>query len=317
MEKQPGLLGVDILKHLLALCVIIQHMTSRARYSPATNSRIAHAAFFAQWAVLVFFLIAGYFFRLKRESGFFPTLSTHIQRYAKRLLVPFFFFSILYTFAMHALGKVELRDAWIAIVTLHGVGMQMYFLSFLFLVVLIAALVQIFSGFSYRRELALLLLMQTVLIALAMHFPTSSVTGESYYLLPLYLLSFLFGRLLALVQQHHAEKVAFLFGGIVLLCCALALRDVRFCFIAAGVAAFGIALYLSLFLPSRRAPGSGGVYLLHTPVVNFGLSVLLMKLGIVEWPNAVLSVVATYILCLAFTLWFIKARPGIRWMLLE
>jgi uncharacterized membrane protein len=97
----------------------------------------------------------------------------------------------------------------------------------------------------------------------------------------------------------------------------LGIEDVSFNYIAAGICAFALAHWLSSFLPNRREPGSGGVYLLHTPIINFAISIALLKVGFAQWPNAILTVVCTYLLCLALTLGFIRILPKWRWMLLE
>lgn len=130
-------------------------------------------------------------------------------------------------------------------------------------------------------------------------------------------MSFIVGRLIALAHQWNGAAEAFSIAGPALLFCALGLLDFRFRYIAAAVIAFAVAQYLSPILPYTRGPGSGGVYLLHTPIINFAISIALIKIGIVEWPNAIVAVVCTYIVCLALTIGFIKTLPSLRWMLLE
>jgi fucose 4-O-acetylase-like acetyltransferase len=317
MKKRKRLFGVDILRHCLAFFVVIEHMHSSSRYSYATNSKIAQLALLVQGAVLAFFLISGYFFQVKKEANPLKTLSRHIQRYSKRLLIPFAIFSFINAIALLGMKKIEFHEVVKDILIGHGVGPQLYFLTFLFLIVTIGATIQIASGFSLHREIAILLPLAVILVALVLHFPTQSVTGNDNILLPLYMLSFMTGHMFALAQQVTIGHSIWRPGCIALTCTALGLYDFRFYFLAGSVIAFAVSLHLSAYLPSRRGPGSGGVYLLHTPIVNFGVSAALVDVGVAQWSNAMVSVIFTYIACLAFSKWFIHVAPSLRWMLLE
>lgn len=67
----------------------------------------------------------------------------------------------------------------------------------------------------------------------------------------------------------------------------------------------------------KRAKGSGGGYLLHTPIVNFTISILLTKLGVVQLQNVFVSVALTYVFYLAVFIVFMKVLPKYRWIILE
>jgi peptidoglycan/LPS O-acetylase OafA/YrhL len=67
MAKDRNYLAIDILKHLLAICVVIQHTHSSARYSTGTNARLEQLGFLVQGAVFTFFLISGTGVRLDVE----------------------------------------------------------------------------------------------------------------------------------------------------------------------------------------------------------------------------------------------------------
>lgn len=170
MAQQRSYFGVDLLKHILAICVIIQHIHSNSRYSDATNNKIAQVVILVQGAVLAFFLVSGYFFHLKREASIVITLSKHARRYGKRLLVPFIIFSVINAIALLAIGKTS-AHGWIREILIgHGTGPQMYFLPFLFLVILVGSVVQIVGSFSRRWETGTLLFLVTVLTLTALHF---------------------------------------------------------------------------------------------------------------------------------------------------
>jgi len=317
MRGKNSYLGVDILKHVAAIGVIIQHMHSASRYSAATNGRIAEMTTFAQGAVLIFFLISGFFFRAKQEPSMLSTLFKHIQRYGKRLLIPFVAFSAFNAFVLIAMGKLSWDGAFWSLVTGYGVGMQMYFLSFLFYIAILGAGVQIAARFIDGREALFALPIAVIAVAVVLHFRTQSATGDSYRLFPLYVLAFLAGRIAAIAKRKLKGRAVAVTAGALLVFLGLAVVDFRFYFLAAGLALFEAAWYLSSILPNRRAPGSGGVYLLHTPIVNFAVSALLMKLGIVQWPNVLLSIAVTYFLCLTLTLSALRVEPRLRLILLE
>lgn len=317
MEKRHGLFGVDLLKHALAICVIFQHLHSDTRYSASTNARISEVVFWVQGAVLVFFLISGYFFHVKSTGRLLADLSVHIRHYGKRLLLPFVLFSAINCIALVRLGKLTFHTAAISFASGYGVGMQIYFLSYLFLITVIAALVGFTAGSSLRREIPTLSVLAVAMVMTALNSPTQSPTGSEYRNLPLYLLAFIVGRFISIAQNQIPHKSWLVISGIVLVLGVLGMKDFRFYYIAAGVGVFALAHWLSFYLPNRRGPGSGGVYLLHTPIVNFAISIALLKVGFAQWPNAILSVVCTYLLCLAFTLGFIRILPKWRWMLLE
>jgi hypothetical protein len=63
-----GYFGVDVLKHALAICVIVQHMRFSI-YSFPTLAFLARIDHVLQGAVLTFFLLSGYFFHVRGNSG--------------------------------------------------------------------------------------------------------------------------------------------------------------------------------------------------------------------------------------------------------
>jgi fucose 4-O-acetylase-like acetyltransferase len=120
-------LGIDILRHFLTIFVILQHMTS-SRYSIDVNAEISSYEDFIDGAVAGFFIISGYYSKKQTDLLKFTRLL------AIRLLVPFFIFSVTYTLILFALDKSSLSDGLYKTITLHGAGMQLYFLPYLLVV---------------------------------------------------------------------------------------------------------------------------------------------------------------------------------------
>jgi hypothetical protein len=299
--------------------VVIQHTHSSARYSTGTNARLEQLGFLVQGAVFTFFLISGYFFRVRTKQDKHSTLLVYLEGLSKRLLVPFVFLSAANAVAMIALQKVTAGEVVTRFATLRGVGPQMYFLPFLFVISFAVAIIQVGLHLSHRSETIVLLGMAAVLTLIGLHYPTMAATGADYRLLPLYLLMFLTGRLLSMAPMPAvlARHQLCLPGIIILIFGCFGILDFRFYYAALAVVAFEFSRWVSRFLPNRRAPGSGGVYLLHTPVLNYAISIGLLRFGIAQFSNAMASVALTYVLCLTMTVIFIKALPAHRSLLLE
>jgi predicted neutral ceramidase superfamily lipid hydrolase len=148
---------------------------------------------------------------------------------------------------------------------------------------------------------------------------TESSTGSNYRLLPLYSLCFGIGIYLSKSFKSSRSYfnvsiliitvISFIIGGF----------DLRFYKIAVILLLLLLALSISIrftFL-QRSFHGSGGVYLLHTPVLNFAISTGLLLIGVKACPNLFLSWISTYILCLLMTHIFIRLFPSKKWILLE
>jgi len=119
-------MALDLYKHILAVFVIILHMTS-SRYSDTFLHELSTIQNFVDGAVAGFFLIAGFFFR---EEITFKHL---ILKSFKRLMIPYFVFSIIYSVLLSLLGKKDFSNGLIDTLLLHGGSMQLYFLPYLFI----------------------------------------------------------------------------------------------------------------------------------------------------------------------------------------
>jgi hypothetical protein len=299
--------SIDLLRHLFVLAVIVQHMTSESRYSVGTNAGLASFVDWIDGAVAGFFFISGFLFK-SPESVW-----AYSKKQAIRLLIPFFLFSVTYALILSGLDIETLRSGLIKTATLHGSGMQLYFLPFFLLIKVSHACLCNLVGPRFRRPLEFVLLF--VLVTVCLQFPTRTSTGDDYQLLPYYYGAFVLGSLYqaSSSMRYHPVGVVVVLLGLV----AIGVFDKRFFDLAGIVALFAFASLIAPSFPNRRLPGSGGIYLLHTPVVNYTISTLLVAIGVFEGWNIVLSVVTTYALCLWATLLFIRLAPKYRWMLLE
>lgn len=303
----PGLsFGIDLLRHLFCVAVIVQHMASASRYSPQTQHALSTVSSWVDGAVFGFFFLSGYLFRPPGD------MRAHVRKQAWRLLLPFLVFSLLYAGALAAAGKASLASGLVATLTLQGAGMQLYFLPFL-LVVSVC-----YAGMARGSRAAGVALPCIAVLAAAcvsLLLPTDSSSGPHWRLLPLYFCAYATG---ALVWQWMTRRMCWPgLASIILLAAGLGLADPRFFDLAAAVAAFALVLALQAGWPAHRLPGSGGVFLLHTPLANFAISALLARLGVAQGLNVVMSVALTYALCLAVTLFVVRRWPRARWLMLE
>jgi hypothetical protein len=297
-------LGVDILKHLLSIAVIFQHMHSTTRYSIELNTKLTYFTDYIDGAVISFFILSGFFFKQKNS------LQQFMRQYSIKILVPFFIFSVLYTILLAVLGKAKLSANIPNILFLHGVGPQLYFLPFLlFISVTYAGLHSKVKKLDLNIKLIDIVL-YSFFILISFYFKTDESTGPNLYLMPLYISGFLFGRL---YNQFRNKYTPFF----ILATIIMGYFDSRFYDFSAANILVMIAVSVSAILPAKRFPGSGGVYLMHAPIVNFCFSSLLFSLGFSGESNILGSVMFTYLFCLFSSLIFIKKFPHKKWVLLE
>jgi hypothetical protein len=300
-----NLLGIDILRHLLAIAVIIQHMHSTSRYSIETAKSLINFASYIDGAVICFFMLSGFFFREKLD------LATCIKGQLRRLLVPFFLFSIVYAIALAILDKSPMSASLMAMSRVQGVGPQLYFLPILLVIIVTYATLEKL-GRKFIRTSNLILLISVVLLAFSLLFRTQESTGPNTLLFPLYFLGFSAGR--ALNLSKNKMLVAFAITTSSLL---VSLIDHRFYDFSLAFFCLAFAIWISSYLPKARFGGSAAVFLLHAPIINYGMSVILFRAGITEIANIISSVLLTYILCLLIFSTLIKFFPSYRWVLLE
>ncbi len=283
-------------------------MHSIGHYSLDTNHLITNVSNWIDGAVICFFLIAGYLFKFQSD------LLTYVKKLAIRVFPAFFLFSVVNAVVLTVMGKISMLDSISAIMTMHGVGAQLYFLPFLFYVsVLYALFYDSLKSYSATQEVTLILVMIFFLIIICLKYPTTSSTGSDYWLLPLYFMAFIVGRMYQILNKAPAILAILLSAGVAV----LGLYDPRFFDLSGAIFTLLIAIKIGKYMPSHRLPGSGGIYLLHTPMINFGISFVLWRMGIQEVVNLVSTAFLTYFFCLALTL-FVTARfPKYKWLILE
>ncbi len=258
-------------------------------------------------AVMGFFMISGCLHKRPK------VLTSFISQHAVRLLGPFFLFSIIYTLALSLLHKISIQQGIIETFTLQGAGMQLYFLPFFLLITVAYALAS--HGIPPRHALFFDSVLFVGLLVVTLIVRRPDPTGDDYHLLPLFASSLLFGRLS--MHFKNTSRFWFLSFGIIVVLVLVGLYDARFYCLGFTATLVTLAQGLNTPLPRRRLPGSGGVYLLHTPILNYAISTVLQNLGIHQWSNIIASVFLTYAVALALTLLAIKSSPKLKWLLLE
>lgn len=303
---RPSLLGIDLLRHVLTVAVIYQHMMSRSRYSEGVTETLDYWVPLVDGAVACFFMLSGYFSR--------PGLTgTRVVVTARRLLIPYFLFCLVYALLLGALGKLGAVEAVERTFTFAGVGPQLYFLPYLFVVSVVVTGVIDRIPSSLGRPLTGVFILVLFLAYLAL--PTERSTGPEPRLLALYALAYALG----VYRARYAGSMECLAG--------VAAAGVAVIFLSWQQREWDLALVVllvegalrgsALIGRTGRLAGSGGVYLLHTPILNYGISIILLKFGIGEAANVVAALVMTYLTALAITLVVIRAMPRLRPYLLE
>lgn len=204
----------------------------------------------------------------------------------------------------------DISSAIFQILTFHGVGPQLYFLPYLLLIWMLWAVISVIV-----RDGKFWVIIILFSFLLCQKFPILGSTGSNIRLLPFYFFGFGVGVLMGSKMKQ--------LGFIPVLLIALSLLagcfDARF-------SDFGLVLCLLLlarsldysgFLSGKSFPGSGGIYLLHTPVTNYAFVTLFLLCGIKGLPNLLFSVLFTYVFCLFSSCFIIKYFPRFKIYILE
>lgn len=302
LKRKIPLGWMDALRHLLSLAVIFQHMPASNRYPTEVNAFISNWVPAVDGAVACFFLLSGFF----ANPDFRWAV---LKRQVARLIMPYVLFCFLYGAALIFLHKLTVAESAWRTVSGAGVGPQLYFLPYLLLISTAANFVLSYGG----KVLSAVVVIAFFVAYLA--FPTAMSTGAEPRLLILYALAYAIG----FYRARHAGT-----REIVVLLVASALGVLLFTFRSRYFDLFLIlllieaAIQLSSRLPlPMRLPGSGGVYLLHTPLLNYAISIMLWKLGIVSIANVFASLAFTYMVALGITMAFRHFTTRYRWLLLE
>jgi len=192
--------------------------------------------------------------------------------------------------------------------------MHLYYLPFLFLIYSFYLVVhKFFSKNNYRFVLISILILLSII---SLFLPTQFATGSNYSLFSIYALSFGICIYLSSIKKESNKQFLWNTSIIITISLLIGFLDFRFIHIAIMLLLFILFLNISKRI-KKQLPGSGGVYLLHTPIVNSVLSILFVSFGVFEMENLFLTLIATYGLTLLITLGFIKLFPKQKFLLLE
>jgi fucose 4-O-acetylase-like acetyltransferase len=299
--------GLDILRHIFALSVIFQHMASVNRFTVTEIQFVKDVVFYIDGAVAGFFLISGFCFHKDVPFKLF------VRKKFKRIMFPFFIFSFLYAIIMTLLDKYTLVAGLKDILLFRGIGPQMYFLPYLFLVSLAYfGYYKILNRLKVKSELIFLIVLFSIFVLISLFMQTDSPTGQGGAKLVFYFVCFGIGILIRLFSRIHT-----LF--IILISFGLGFYDFRYFHISGVVIVSMFAIFVSRYFCflQRGISGSGGVYLLHQPITSNAISMILLATGISGYCNLFLSWGLTYVFCLLTTLLLIHYFPLKKWILLE
>lgn len=320
-SSQPVVYGtLDLSRHVFALAVIWIHTDSVSRYSEMTRLWRAGIADWLDGCVFGFFMLSGFFSIGHGNVAQIPGMRMGARRIVLRLALPYFCFSLLYTLILPIFTDFPISAGLYRTVRLIGMGGQLYFLPCLLVVSLLAMLIWRLSARSRRRiELPVLIGIAALLIAVGVAHPIPVSTGPMRSLFPLYFAAYLLGQSLALSRYCATAGRWGLMMALLAAPLALGFVDKRFLdfFAATALIVSALVLHDRGVLSGRRLPGAGGVYLLHTPIVNFGVATVLVYAGLTEEVNILVTVLLTYIACLGGTVAFIRWQPRLSGVLLE
>lgn len=304
-QRANGLM--DIIRHCFCVAVIFLHMSSASRYTYDTNLWIKEVGDYVDGAVFGFFALSGFYFQIK--GG----LEGHVRQQFKKLLVPYFAFSILYSILLYVFGKQAFVDGLMTTVTMHGAGMQLYFLPLLFLINILFAAYVFWCGCP---NLNVLVFVVIGFIALSIGQASSSSTGSSPDLYGLYVASFFTGLL---IRETSNRRYAFVFASISIVAAFIygLAFDRRILDFAGVIFLMVLAIKFGDNIPEFRFAGSGGIYLLHTPVTNFAISAVLLSVGLTEQSNVLAATFLTYVGCGVFVAILNRSASRYKWLWLE
>lgn len=293
--------AVDFLRWLALLGVLFVHSAFAGRYDGVTLSRLATLRQVFGWCVLFFFFASGYFTR--------PELPwrLHARRRALRLLPPYViasglsFLALRIASALHlttALPSLQAVDLLRGLVTLHGVGPQLYFLPYLFLTSL--GVLALAKWFGALRALALV---GVVAIGIwSLRGLPSGTTGAETDRIPLYVLAYAAG--LAVRQTRGRASwylataaVVTMIVGVILV--AVGLPGGPLIHLTVPYWLWQLIRIKTWVPPTLSLPGSGAVYLWHAPILLPAFTILWQRLGVDDMANFACACVCTVIVCLA------------------
>lgn len=200
-EKKHSI-SIDILRILAILAVIMIHTTSQTLQGFQFNiQKIPWTLFLDQvtrFAVPLFFFISGFVLELSYRGSF--TYSRYIKRRASRILVPYIFWSFVYSIIIF---KNPLSWSFLITLILGNAEYHLYFIPTLIIFYILFPLIhKNYQFFSQKKVIIPILLVEMMLL------------GYDYYLNAFQIHTILrvailnFGIfLLGIIAHHHQEKL--------------------------------------------------------------------------------------------------------------
>ncbi len=273
------LAGVDALKGLAIVGVLLAHMDFRGRFDAAALAWVARGQAALGWCVLAFFFAAGLLAPAPRDTA---GLGDFLIRRFRRLIVPCVVFGITYRVLIAGLaalkvGSIRPDTPWSGLglveFLLRPMGPQFYFMPYLFAIALAGALLELAGGV---RALAFAGAAACLAAVWAAPGPLAPY-GAAADLIPYYAAAYGMGR--ALSPKGPGRDGLALAPWLAFLGAACLLQGAR-------VPAYTLApapLYLALTaLPradrllerTRLGRYSGGIYVWHAPLLMPALSLV-------------------------------------------
>ncbi|MBK1833640.1 acyltransferase family protein [Roseibacillus ishigakijimensis] len=298
------MIGFDMARHFFAVCVIIMHMNS-SHFSHDANTLLRAIQAYLDGCVFGFFIISGIFTKFDgRFTDFFCTQM-------RRLLIPYFLFAWFYGLIFALLGETSILRAFIDAVRLESIAMQLYFLPLLFFSQLLGFFLMVF-----RQRAPYLNYIVIVILAFASVITDSDYsTGFHYNLLPMYGLSFFLGVSLSRFRNNLRKSKEMKIA--ILISLVIGFLDERFFDLAFAAVVVLLFSEITNLFGRKRLPGSGVVYLAHTPLVNFSIVIVLFRFGLEEELVLSFSIVLTYIFCCLCAYVVLKTLGPMKWLALE
>lgn len=288
--------AIEALRWIAIVAVVLHHGISRQRQSPETVDQILLFKNWIEWCVPAFFYISGQLFRPPTAGSF----AGHILGRARRLLVPYALVSSLsfaLMWALHNSGawthsqpqelQFEMflhQMAWLA-----GFGPQLYFLPYLFVIGILAGLLCLLVP---GRWLSLSAFAVFLACGFGWMMPTT-VLGPSLQRVPVFLLAFCLGISdRSWGTRSHLHLAVALLSSIGV---AVAIRSAWPISVAAPLVLYRILSHIPLEPAIRRLErlgNPGAIFLWHAPILLPAASMTLGRVGVLDWPNYLLSVAA-------------------------
>lgn len=282
--------GIEALRWISILAVVLHHGISRQRQSSETIDQILLLKDWLEWCVPAFFYVSGLLFVAPRATGLLPFLAHR----ARRLLVPYLVVSTIAfvgLWTLHSTGlwknpnpqDLEPGHLLHQLVWLTGVGPQMYFLPYLYLVGAVTAILALAIPARWLSTAAAGLILLSAFGWLMPH----SVLGAGFERAPAFLFAFCMGvsDRVSASRFRTTLLVATVLG---LACLAGFAGEAWPLSLAAPPLLYRIIRSLPIhhilgWLEKLGSPGA--IFLWHAPIIQPAASLLLGALGILDWWN--------------------------------